>query len=112
MGWGGIITSTALSFIGHATLLYVLLSFVLMGHATVLYVLWNFPFMRHATLLYVLLNFAIMRHATLLHVLLNFALMGHATHPFVTQYVFMWCWRSNLQSPDPKRFLEELEALL
>jgi len=112
VGWGGIITSTALSFIGHATLLYVLLGFVLMGHATVLYVLWNFPFMRHATLLYVLLNFAIMRHATLLHVLLDFALMGHATHPFVTQYVFMWCWRSNLQSPDPKRFLEELEALL
>ena len=87
----------ALSFIGHATLLYVLLCFALM---------------RHATLLYVLLNFALMRPATLLYVLLNFALMGHATHPSVTQYVFMWCWRSSLQSPDPKRFLEELEVLL
>ena len=82
MGRGGVITSMALFFIGHATLLYVLLSFALMGHATVLYLL------------------------------LNSALMVHATHPSVTQYVFMWCWRSNLQSPDPKRFLEELEALL
>ena len=82
VGWNGVITSMALFFIGHATLLYVLLSFALMGHATVLYLL------------------------------LNFALMGHATHPSVTQYVFMWCWRSSLQSPDPKRFLEELEALL
>ena len=69
-------------------------------------------FIGHPTLLYVLLNFALMRHATLSHVLLNFALMGHATHPSVTQYVFKWCWRSSLQSPDPKRFLEELEALL
>ena len=54
----------------------------------------------------------LMRHATLSYVLLNFALMGHATHPSVTQYVFMWCWCSSLQNPDPKRFLEELEALL
>ena len=66
VGWGGTITSMALSFIGHATLLYVLL------------------------------NFALMRHATLLYVLLNFALMGHATHPSVTQYVFMWWLRSSL----------------
>ena len=87
----------ALSFIGHATLLYVLLNFAPMGHATGLYVF---------------LNFALTRHATILLVLLNFALMGHATHPSVTQYVFMWCWRSSLQSPDPKRFLEELEVLL
>ena len=53
-----------------------------------------------------------MGHATVLYVLLNFALMGHATHPSVTQYALMWCWRSSLESPDPKRFLEELEALL
>ena len=141
VGWGGIITSMALSFIGHAALLFVLLSFAPLRHATVLYVFLNFAvmrhaallyvllifaFMRHATLLYVrlnfalmrhamllyvLLNFALMRHAMLLYVLMNFALMGHATHPSVTQYVFMWCWRSSLQSPDPKRFLEELEAL-
>ena len=82
VGWGGIITSMALSFMGHAMLLYVLLSYALIGHATVLYVL------------------------------LNFALMGHAKHPSVTQYVLMSCWRSSLQSPDPKRFLEDLEALL
>ena len=41
-----------LFFIGHATLLYVHLSFVLMGHATVLYVLLNFALMGHAILLY------------------------------------------------------------
>ena len=38
---------------------------------------------------------------------------GHSTmHPSVTQYVFMWCWRSTLDNPDPQRFLEELEQLL
>ena len=118
-GWGGVVgwdnnnVHGSLSFIGHATLLYVF-TFALMRHATllILYVLLNFALMGHATLLYVLLNCALMRHATLLYVLLNFALMGHATHPSVTQYAFMWCWRSSLQSPDPKRFLEELEALL
>ena len=47
-----IITSMTLFFIGHATLLYVHLSFVLMGHATVLYVLLNFALMGHAILLY------------------------------------------------------------
>ena len=71
----------------------------------------SLSFIGHATLLYVF-TFGLMRHATLLYVLLNFALMGHATHPSLTQYAFMWCWRSSLQSPDPKRFLEELEALL
>ena len=45
VGWGGVITSMAFSFIGHATLLYVLLSFALMGHATVLHVLLNFALM-------------------------------------------------------------------
>ena len=34
VGWGGIIMSMALFFIGHATLLYVLLNFAPMGHAT------------------------------------------------------------------------------
>ena len=61
---------------------------------------------------YVLLNFALMRHATLSYVLLNFAPMGHAKQPSMIQYVFMWCWRLSLQSPDPKRFLEELWSLL
>ena len=79
VGWGGKISSMSLSFIGHATLLYVLLSFALMGHATVLYVLLNFALMGHATVLYVLLSFAPMGHATVLYVLLNFALMRHAT---------------------------------
>ena len=38
---------------------------------------------------------------------------GHSTlHPSMPQYVLMWCWRSSLQNPDPKRFLEELETLL
>ena len=105
----------ALSFIGHATLLYVLLSCAFMGHAIIQYVLLSFALMGHATVRYVLLSFAFMRRATLLYVLLNFAFMGHATHPSVThydQYVFMRCWRSSLQSSDPQRFLEELEALL
>ena len=97
---------------GHAMLLYVLLSYALIGHATVLYVLLNFALMGHATVLYVPLSFALMGYATVLYVLLNFALMGHAKHPSVTQYVLMSCWRSSLQSPDPKRFLEDLEALL
>ena len=35
-----------------------------------------------------------------------------ATHPSVPQYVFMWCWRCSLDSPDSQRFLEELETLL
>ena len=96
----------------HATLSYVLLNFALMRHATLLYVLLNFPLMRFATLSYVLLNFALMCHATLLYVFLNFALMCHVTHPSVTQYAFMWFWCWSLQSPDPQRFLEELEALL
>ena len=113
VGWGGIITSMALSFMGHAAmLLYVLLSYALIDHATVLYVLLNFALMGHATVLYVPLSFALMGYATVLYVLLNFALMGHAKHPSVTQYVLMSCWRSSLQSPDPKRFLEDLEALL
>ena len=103
----------ALSFMGHAAmLLYVLLSYALIDHATVLYVLLNFALMGHATVLYVPLSFALMGYATVLYVLLNFALMGHAKHPSVTQYVLMSCWRSSLQSPDPKRFLEDLEALL
>ena len=50
--------------------------------------------------------------ATVLRVLLNFAFMGHSTHPSVTQYVLMWCWRSSLQRPDPQWFMEDLDALL
>ena len=43
------------------------------------------------------------------HMVLKCKERGHSTlHPSVTQCVFMWCWRSSLQSPD----LEELEALL
>jgi len=43
----------------------------------------------------------------------HLTLLGHSTlRPSVTQYVFMWCWRSSLENPDPQRFLEELEALL
>ena len=34
----------------------------------------------------------------------------HSTmHPSVSQYVFMWCLSCSLDSPDPQRFLEELE---
>ena len=50
------------------------------------------------------------------HMVLKHKERGHSTlHPSVTsvtQYVFMWYWRSSLESPDPQRFLEELEALL
>ena len=47
------------------------------------------------------------------HMILKHKDRGHSTlHPSVTQYVFMWCWRSSLENPDPQRFLEELEALL
>ena len=46
------------------------------------------------------------------YVLLNFALMGHAKQPSVIQYVFMWCWRSSLQSPDPKSSWRTVGAAL
>ena len=74
VGWGVVITSMALSFIGHATLLYVLLCFALMRHATLLYVLLCFALMCHATLSYVLLNFALMGHATMCSCVLAFKL--------------------------------------
>ena len=47
------------------------------------------------------------------HMVLKHKDRGHSTmHPSVSQYVFMWCWRCSLDSPDPQRFLEELERLL
>ena len=46
------------------------------------------------------------------HMVLKHKDRGHSTmHPSVSQYVFMWCWRCSLDSPDPQRFLEELERL-
>ena len=39
------------------------------------------------------------------HMVLKHKERGHSTlHPSVTQYVFMWCWHSSLESPDPQRF--------
>ena len=47
------------------------------------------------------------------HMVLKHKDRGHSTmHPSVTQYVFMWCWRCTLDTPDPQRFLEELQQLL
>ena len=47
------------------------------------------------------------------HMVLKHKDRGHSTmHPSVTQYVFMWCWRCTSDTPDPQRFLEELEQLL
>ena len=47
------------------------------------------------------------------HMVLKHKDRGHSTmHPSVSQYVFMWCWRCSLDSPDLQRFLEELERLL
>ena len=38
---------------------------------------------------------------------------GHpTTHSLVTQYVFIWCWCSSLNNPDPQRFLEEFETCM
>ena len=49
----------------------------------------------------------------LAHMVLKHKDRGHSTmHPSVSQYVFMSCWRCSLNSPDPQRFLEELEKLL
>ena len=80
------------------------------------------PHIHHATLLHVLLDFhpyVMLRYCKSLkdflsaHMVLKCKERGHSTlHPSVTQYVFMWCWRSSLQNPDLKRFLEELPALL
>ena len=99
--------------IRHARLPEVLLNFALIRNARLPEVLLNFALIRHARLPEVLLNFALIRHFLPAHMVLNHKERGHSTlHPSVTQYVFMWCWRSSLESPDPQRFLEELEALL
>ena len=100
VGWGGACSN-------------IHVNFALIRHARLLEVLLNFALIRHARLPEVLLNFALIRHFLPAHMVLNHKERGHSTlHPSVTQYVFMWCWRSSLESPDPQRFLEELEALL
>ena len=133
MGWGGIIASLALSHIRHATLLHVLLdshAYVMLRYCTFSWTSTHtscyatvrplgLPRIRHATLLYVLLDFLCVLLDFHTYVMLRYRKSfkcnqrGHSTlHPSMPQYVFMWCWRSSLQNPDPKRFLEELETLL
>ena len=96
----------ALSSIGHATLLYVLLSFALIGHAPVYcvfsWILHSCVVLRYCNLfswtlhscvmlLYLLLNFALMRHATARYVLLNFVLMCHAIRYCMLSWTFHSC---------------------
>ena len=86
------------------------------------------PRIRHATLLYVLLDFyayVMLRYCTFswtsTHTYASVSLWkiscqltwfwyaksvdNSTLHPSVTQYVFMWCWRSSLQNPDPEKVL-------